>query len=142
MLLPFPPDCEGLHLSLSVTSLSLPLSVSSTLSVLRALSLHSFTQRSLFHSSIPNVSSLCHRGSGRISIALYRWLVIWPGVIMNSSQGPGRQLFSPSVSSFTQTWPKMRHSSEFPDIWLFCLENPNPYALFKQTKMHMNLSCG
>lgn len=38
-----------------------------------------------------------HWNSLQISVALCRWLVIWPEVIMNPGQGPDRQLFSPSV---------------------------------------------
>lgn len=128
-------------------SLSLLLSVSHTLSVLWALSLYSFTQRSLFHSSIHNASSLSYRSSLQISIMLYRWLVIWPGVIMNLSQGPDQQLLSPSVSPSPQTWSKMSNSSKFPDIWFFLanidlllsLKNSNAYAFFKQTKTDRHL---
>lgn len=127
--------------------LSLCLCPSHPLSVLWALSLYSFTQRSLFHSSISSVSSLCYRSSLQISIALYRWLVICPGVIMNPSQDPDRRLPFPSVSPSLQTWPKTSHSSKFPDIWLFlantaqllCLENQNPYGLFKQATMSIHL---
>lgn len=145
MLLPFPPDCEGLHLSLSVisTSLSLPLSISSSMSVVWALSFYSFAQRSIFHSSTSSVSSLCHWSSLQISIAVCRWLVICPRVIMNPGQDPDRWPLSPSVSPSLQTWPNVSHSSKCPDIWCFfwqtqlcflCLQNPNPYNLFKMAK--------
>lgn len=148
MLLPFPPDCESLHLSLSVTSLSLCRCPSHPLCLSYEPCL--FTHSSKGHSSISSissVSSLCYRSSLQISMALYRWLVICPGVIMNPSQDPDRRLLSPSVSPSLQTWPKMSHSSEFPDIWLFlantarllCLENQNPYALFKQAKTNIHL---
>lgn len=148
MLLPFPPDCESLHLSLSVTSLSLCRCPSHPLCLSYEPCL--FTHSPKGHSSISSissVSSLCYRSSLQISMALYRWLVICPGVIMNPSQDPDRRLLSPSVSPSLQTWPKTSHSSEFPDIWLFlantarllCLENQNPYALFKQAKTNIHL---
>lgn len=129
-------------------SLSLPPSISSCLSVLWASPLYLFTQMLIFHSSISNVSSFCLWSSLQISIALYRWLVICPRVIMNPGQGPDRWLLSPSISPSLQKWPNISNSSQFPDIWcflanishLFCPENPcpKPWVSFMQRKMNFD----
>lgn len=145
MLLPFPPDCEGLHPSLSVTSPSLPLppSISSALSVLRASSLYRFTQRSILPSSISGVSSLCHWSSLQIAVAVYRWLVICPGVIMNPGQDPDRRLLSPRLLVHLCKHGLARaihlHFQTFGVFWrkqlcFLCLQNPNPYNLLKNGK--------
>lgn len=105
-----------------------------------------FTHSPKGHSSIlfpiPNVFSslLPLEQSAQISIAVYRWLVIWPRVIMNPSQGPDRRLLAPSVSPSPQTWCK---NEPFVCISRHFLANTsqlfawNPWTLSERTEMDM-----
>lgn len=123
MLLPFPPDCKGLHPSLSVTSLSLssPLSIPSSPSVLRASSLYGFTQRSIVRSSIFQ----CF-----LSLPLEPPADIYSCVQMAANLPRGHYESRPGPWPSATLPPRLlvrlrkrgsstSHSSKFSDIWCF-----------------------